>query len=113
MNAVTNDASIEVLPPAKAKGWAKEKRARQRKSMKERIEAIIAKDEHRTRKTGEAVIKSTGQVCYDFPWTSAAPRTWGEGYTRVLIPLKEPTRKGRYCLIQIVHNSNLSHGRHS
>lgn len=113
MNAVKNEANVEVLAPAKAKGWAKEKRARQRKSMKERVEAIIAKAEHQARKTGEAIIKSTGQLCYDFPWTAAATRPWGEGYTRVLIPLKEPTRNGSYCLIQIVHNSKLSHGRHS
>jgi hypothetical protein len=110
---ISDAVEVEVLPAAKPKGWAKEKKARQRKSMKERIEGIIAKDEAKSRKIGEAIIKSTGQLCYDFPWQSAAPRPWRDGYTRVLIPLKTPTRKGRHCLVQIVRNSNLSHGKHS
>lgn len=111
--ADATQALIEVLPPAKSNSWAKQKKARQIKSMKEKIETALVKNDHVARVTGEAIIISTGQLCYDLPWISSGPRPWRDGYTRVLIPLKTPTAKGHMTMVQIVKNSNLSHGRHS
>lgn len=93
------------------RNWAKEKKARQRLSVK--AEKSITKNETQARRTGEAIITSTGQLCYDFPWVGSSPRPWKDGYTRVLIPLKNPTASGKRTLVQIVHNSKLSHGSHA
>lgn len=86
------------------------KKSLPQKSLRDRIERAIARSESNSRRVGEGVIKSTNQLCYDFPWNAAGPRPWKDGYTRVIIPLPTPTRKGKRCLVQIVHNSNLSHG---
>lgn len=104
-------ANVERIPPRKPKGWAAAKKERQRKSMKEKIGEAIERAESHHSRSSEAIIKSTGQRCFDLPWNAAAPRPWRDGYTRVLIPLDHPTRKGKRCLVQIVHNSKLSHGR--
>lgn len=102
---MSTQVPVEVLPAAEP---SKRKRAR-RASMAERIEKALTSPNNGRRFT-EGVIKTTGQRFFDFPWESPAARPWREGYTRVLIPLAQPTSKGKRCIVQVIHNSKLSHG---
>jgi hypothetical protein len=102
-------ANVEKVPQRKPKGWAAAKKERQRQSMKEKISDAIERAESHSR-SSEAIIKSTGQRCFDLPWLAATPRPWKDGYTRVMIPLDQPTKAGKRFLVQIVHNGKLSHG---
>lgn len=55
-------------------------------------------------------LKSSGRVCYPFPWESrATPQPWKPGYMRVMIPLTQSERRNsqKKCHTQIVRNENL------
>jgi hypothetical protein len=99
---------------ARPEGWSKAKRTRRRKTLQEKIETAVQASElqeQRLERSNEMTIKKTGQICHTMPWQAASPCPWLPGYTRVVIPLKEALRNGARCLIQIVRNDNLAHGR--
>lgn len=81
------------------------------KPLKQRIADAITKSEllmkHRTR---EVVLLSTGQLCYDFPWSASTPTPWPHNCSRILIPLATPTRRGHRATFAIVHNDKLKFG---
>jgi hypothetical protein len=113
------DAQIEVLEPKhEGKRAARNAKRRRQKSLRDKIQGAIEREAkaqeaaHHPRPR-ELYIKKGNVLCYPFPWQAMSPQPWRDGYTRVLIPLKDATRKGSRCLVQIVRNDNLAHGRAS
>jgi hypothetical protein len=105
-------AHVETLPAA----VPKRKRApRKPKSLKDTIATAVTKaekDAAALQNTSEVTLKNTGEIGYLMPWAaSGAPRPWSDGYSRVVIPLKTPTKRGARCKTLIVRNDNLVHGR--
>lgn len=107
-NDVADQVDVEVLP-AKPK---RNKPKRKAKSLKERIETAIQQQAASSASFDAYRIKTTGQLCYEMPWIAGTPRPWLNGYTRVFIPLDEPTSKGKWGLTQIVRNEKLERADH-
>jgi hypothetical protein len=94
----------------------KPKRPRAKKtSLKDSIAAAVAQEEKtlelKHSDFHEVTLIKTGEVGRLFPWAAATACPWDPGYSRVIVPLKTPTKRGARVKTMIVRNSNIKHGR--